>query len=129
METNLKTASAALVFSAIFAGCTVSEKSLLEVAQRAVSAELKDPASAQFSNGYIVDFPDPSTKYTQLKYACGEVNAKNSFGAYAGAVRYAVLLGVPNNGSAHEVLSIDLEKTHRDPLFTASFWAGNCTKS
>lgn len=128
MKTMPKTASAALFLSALIAACAASDSALLEVAQRAVAAELKDPVSAQFGNGRIVDFPDPSTKYTKLKHACGEVNAKNSFGAYAGAVRYVVLLGVPYGGSKHEALSVDLEKTPRDPVFTASFWGGCALK-
>ena len=125
---TMQTASAVLFFSAVLAGCSPSDSALLDVAQRAVSAELKDPGSAQFSNGYIVDFPDPSTEYTKLKYACGEVNAKNSFGAYTGAVRYAVFLGIPNSGAKHEALAVDIEKTPRDQIFTVSFWSSNCKK-
>lgn len=108
-------------------GCGTSDSALLDQAQKAVMAELKDPESAKFSNEYVTDFPEPSTKFTQLRSACGEVNAKNAFGAYAGAVRYVVLLGIPNSGSSYQALSVDLEKTPRDPVFTASFWT-NCSK-
>ena len=127
MKTLIKSALAAMLLPALLAACADSDSRLMEIAQNAVSSELKDPGSAQFVNGRIIDFPDPSTKFTKLKYACGEVNAKNSFGAYAGAVRYVVLLGVPNDGSKYQTLSVDLEKTPRDPVFTASFWAG-CAK-
>ena len=59
--------------------CSASDGTFLENEQKAVSAERKDPVSVQFSSGRIVKFSDPNTKYTQLKYGCGEVNAKNSF--------------------------------------------------
>ena len=45
-------------------------------AERIVKSQLKDSGSAKFRN---------------QKGACGEVNAKNSFGAYTGFKRYAVI--------------------------------------
>lgn len=46
---------------------------LQRIAKESVLANLKDPNSAQFRN---------------QKGFCGEVNAKNSFGGYAGFVRF-----------------------------------------
>lgn len=43
-----------------------------------VRAKLKDPDSAQFQNQFI----------SSKDAACGEVNAKNSFGGYTGFKRY-----------------------------------------
>lgn len=107
--------------------CGSSDGALLDLAHGAVAKELKDPDSAKFSGEYLADFPEPSTKFSQLRTACGEVNAKNAFGAFAGPVRYVVLLGVPSGASKHIALSVDLEKSPRDPIFTASFWQ-NCSK-
>lgn len=48
---------------------------------------LKDPYSAQF--GRIGATQDPTTK---TAYVCGEVNAKNSFGSYAGMSPFSGML-------------------------------------
>lgn len=52
---------------------------LINEAKAAISEDFKDPSSAQFRNIWITYEPeiDKST-------VCGEVNAKNSFGAYVG---------------------------------------------
>lgn len=46
--------------------------------QDAVKAKLRDPNSAIFSN----------IRDGKLLYVCGEVNAKNGFGGYAGSKRF-----------------------------------------
>lgn len=51
------------------------EEPLLSEAKAAVRTAMKDPASVEFRNGRVSNLTD---------YACGEYNAKNSFGAYAG---------------------------------------------
>jgi hypothetical protein len=49
--------------------------------QKAVRAKLKDPKSAEFSEVYF-------SRRGGLPMTCGHVNAKNSFGGYAGAQRF-----------------------------------------
>lgn len=51
----------------------LTEIKLQRIARERVSARLKDPDSAQFQN---------------QSSQCGEVNAKNSFGAYGGYTRF-----------------------------------------
>src|SRR5690606_1839783 len=51
----------------------MTEIKLQRLARELVTANLKDPDSAKFRN---------------QKGVCGEVNAKNSFGGYAGFVRF-----------------------------------------
>lgn len=46
--------------------------------QDVVKDSLKDPSSASFKNNFVSD----------KSYVCGQVNAKNSFGSYAGYKRY-----------------------------------------
>ena len=55
-----------------------AERSLKEV-QHDVASVLKDPESARFSNVWLG--PDG-------KYACGEVNARNSMGGYTGRTSF-----------------------------------------
>lgn len=57
----------------------------ISMAQVAVKGLLKDPSSAEFSEEYV----------TSGATVCGNVNAKNSLGAYSGNERYIY------NGSAY----------------------------
>lgn len=56
-----------------------SDASAIREAEQVVSAELRDPESAQFQ----------STKVSG-DYVCGEVNGRNAFGGYAGFGRFVV---------------------------------------
>lgn len=49
--------------------------------QRLIAAKLKDPESAQFGNDYV-------SYKVGGPIVCGTVNARNSFGGYAGPMRY-----------------------------------------
>lgn len=60
---------------------THEEADAIERAKRAVSDDLKDPGSAQFRNVRLVPYSD-------TKVICGEVNAKNSYGGYAGFAHF-----------------------------------------
>lgn len=60
-------------------GCTTPEEKLIATAQAAVANELRDPTSPLFTN--------VSTDSLNIQ-VCGEVNAKNGFGAYAGKDRF-----------------------------------------
>lgn len=61
-------------------GCNGTESS----AKEAVKQSLNDPSSAQFKNIY-------TSSYDGKPAACGEVNAKNAFGAYVGYQRFVYL--------------------------------------
>ena len=62
---------------------------MIAEARAAISDTLKDPESAKFR--YIVTVPAE-------RVVCGEVNGKNSFGAYSGYSRFYY-----RNGSGHVV--------------------------
>lgn len=108
-------------------GCSDSDSKLIERAQQAVAAKLKDPQSAQFGKAYVVVETEKSSRYTEVKYVCGDVNAKNSFGGYVGATRYSVLFGKPVGKDVTELLSLELESEPNDPIFTKVWWAADCT--
>lgn len=57
------------------------EFSWVEKGKGAISARLKDPASAEFRNTFY-------SKSGNVHMTCGEVNSKNSFGGYAGFQRF-----------------------------------------
>lgn len=51
---------------------------VLPKARLVVSGHMKDPASAQFRNDWLVNFD----------WHCGEINSKNSMGGYVGYTRF-----------------------------------------
>lgn len=55
----------------------LGEQKLIESAKQAAAYDLKDPSSAQFRNVRLVSYSDG-------RVVCGEINAKNSYGAYVG---------------------------------------------
>lgn len=61
----------------------------ISAAHDAIKHNLKDPYSAQFRKDTLVTF---SSEGTTFKIVCGEVNAKNGFGAYAGHSLYMVVM-------------------------------------
>lgn len=59
-----------------------SEREAVRQALRNLAGGLKDPDSAKFRNVAI-------KRYEGLRIVCGEVNAKNSYGAYTGFKKFA----------------------------------------
>lgn len=72
----MRMTAAVLALAAMLAGCNSTEKEILTK----VRQELKDPSSAEFSQLDLKKTTDGS-----ISVLCGMVNAKNSFGGYAGA--------------------------------------------
>ena len=71
-------------------------------AQESVKALLKDPSSAEFRN---------------MNGMCGEVNSKNSFGAYTGFVRF---IGTP------DITVIEGENSQVDQATFNEVWKKMC---
>lgn len=59
----------------------MQQREFVSKAQYAVKGKLKDPSSASFSSDFVYSSGG-------VTFACGNVNAKNSFGAMAGDKRY-----------------------------------------
>lgn len=96
----MKASLAALVAAAMLAGCQTSTippppsttRYTVNEAERAAVEEgvrrsLKDPASAMFGGMLASDAGNG------VKYVCGLVNARNSFGGYTGNTSYIGVLG------------------------------------
>jgi len=58
-----------------------SSATIFEKTQQVVQSSLKDPSSAQFRNVRLV-------AWRSWQVVCGEVNAKNSYGGYAGFTKF-----------------------------------------
>jgi len=67
--------------SGIYAASEEKEIAWMQAAESAVRERLTDPSSARFSGAQVHYFQG-------VPVACGYVNAKNSFGGYAGTSRY-----------------------------------------
>ncbi len=79
-------AAAGIVAGIYFFPFFTAQGRLQREAEEAVRARLKDPGSAEFS-GWI--FNDHNGDI-----ACGEVNAKNSYGGYTGAQKFIYTRGM-----------------------------------
>ncbi|KAA6196368.1 MULTISPECIES: hypothetical protein [Pseudomonas] len=68
------------MFGFLISGCGNSD---INVAREEVKRNLNDSASAEFRGEKVYRLPDNTV-------VCGEVNAKNSYGGYAGFSKYVV---------------------------------------
>lgn len=67
----------------VLVGCKPGADKAIELAQKEVAADTRDPDSAKFR--YMRFVQQEETKDGEIKgLVCGQVNAKNGFGAYAG---------------------------------------------
>ncbi len=70
-----------------------TDKEIIKMVRNDVTNDFKDPDSAKFRNERVFRIKrnidtDDATEGTDGIYVCGEVNGKNSYGAYVGYRRY-----------------------------------------
>lgn len=80
-------------------------------AKERISARLKDPSAAQFRNLFLADKESPTL--------CGEINGKNSYGAYIGFTRFYFMT---DDYGLH-----DIEPARGDSVFSG-MWQSMCGK-
>lgn len=110
------------------AACGGADSSLIGKTQQAVRAKLKDPDSAKFGQSFVVTSEEESTRYTNLRNVCGDVAAKNSYGAYDGRIRFVGLLGKANESSEIELLLLEIEPEPNNRVFDQVHWQIDCKK-
>lgn len=110
------------------AACGGTDSSLISKTQQAVRAKLKDPDSAKFGEAYVVTPEEESTRYTNLRTVCGDVSAKNSYGAYDGRIRFVAFLGSTQKNDEVELLTLEIEKKPNDRIFEIVNWQTDCKK-
>lgn len=81
----------------LLAGCKPGAEKAISIGQNEVSAVMKDPDSSKFRNVKFVQ-KEESEDGTINGYVCGEINAKNSYGAYAGFSPFMVNLAMKSKG-------------------------------
>ncbi|MDJ0087717.1 hypothetical protein [Pantoea allii] len=121
---------------ALLTGCKPSDDQMLRVGKDALSQALKDPSSAQFRSMHFV--PDPNQSDSVASgFVCGELNGKNSFGAYVGFKRVYIhvegeprwvipLLGVVYSSS--EPFTVDEGDQMQTTLDKLKMYAARCEK-
>lgn len=70
------------LLAAVLGGCDVTPGVAVDKGRDMVASQLKDPDSAQFGDVFFVERQAAGSLHSG--YLCGTVNARNSFGGYAG---------------------------------------------
>lgn len=126
-----------IVAALLLVGCGSDEDNAKAVAEKVIARTLKDPDSAKFSGLYTVEKPSDDPKIRWIA-TCGQVNAKNSFGAYAGATRFVVLQAFVPSMNVQDTSFAELQKSDRratvesrqtgklETVFEAVYWNKYC---
>jgi hypothetical protein len=77
----------------------------IESVKSEINAKLKDPYSAQYSELSAVTFPD--SERHEILLVCGNVNAKNSFGAFVGKTPFLILMLNPH--LAEKIMNVEFD--------------------
>lgn len=86
-----------LVLASTLVGCKPSEEKALDLAKKEIAQDMKDPDSAKFRFTRIVKTKE-NEDGSLLALVCGQVNAKNGFGAYAGFHSFMIDLSMKSKG-------------------------------
>ncbi|MGE4404467.1 hypothetical protein [Pseudomonas sp.] len=124
---NKKAMVLGLAVMVMLVGCGSEEQQAIWTAEKAVKAKLKDPGSARFGKTYFVTDAERSDSTYTTGYVCGEVSAKNSFGAYASPQRFTARAVLGDN--LVDVSGLELEGTGIDAeVFERVNWR-HCVKA
>ncbi|ELY4381246.1 hypothetical protein SMZ29_003674 [Cronobacter sakazakii] len=91
MSKKIFIAAASISMVLMLSGCQPSDSKAISLGQKEITYAMKDPTSVIFRNDKFVGRKDQDDGRVS-GYVCGEVNAKNAFGAYAGFTSYVVEL-------------------------------------
>jgi len=96
-------------------GCKPGAEKAIELAQKEVSADMKDPDSAKFR--YMRFIPAGEKEGVVGGFVCGNVNAKNGYGAYAGYSQFFVAIRMESKGvfSKGVAYTVDDKRLFSDP--------------
>ncbi|MFH3521913.1 hypothetical protein ABK937_15315 [Klebsiella pneumoniae] len=77
--------------------CKPTEEKAIELAKSEISHDMKDPLSTQFRDVVSIKVGEKDDGSIAM-LVCGEVNSKNSFGAYAGYSPFVIALTMKSKG-------------------------------
>ncbi|EPF0125731.1 hypothetical protein U4U47_20060 [Klebsiella pneumoniae] len=88
----------AIISSLLFlTACKPTEEKAIELAKSEISHDMKDPLSTQFRDVVSKKVGEKDDGSIAM-LVCGEVNSKNSFGAYAGYSPFVIALTMKSKG-------------------------------
>lgn len=94
---NAKLIVLALAALPMLVGCKPGEDKAIDLAQKEIAMDMKDPDSAKFRFVRVVQTKE-NEDGTVMALVCGQVNAKNGFGAYAGFHSFMIDLSMKPKG-------------------------------
>ncbi|EEE0487573.1 hypothetical protein B1955_004785 [Salmonella enterica subsp. enterica] len=99
----------------VLTGCKPSADKAIELAKNEIASNMKDPDSAKFR--YMRFIEAGKNNDTIGGFVCGNVNAKNSYGAYAGFSPFYVAIRMKSKGIFSKGVSytIDDKKIYSEP--------------
>ncbi|WP_368759500.1 hypothetical protein [Klebsiella michiganensis] len=87
-----------LISSLLFiTACKPAEEKAIELAKSEISHDMKDPSSTQFRDVVSKKIGEKDDGSIAM-LVCGEVNSKNSFGAYSGYSPFVIALTMKSKG-------------------------------
>lgn len=111
----------AVSLTMLLAGCSKLQEMRFEsVAKEWITAQVNDPASVNFRELRVFQHPSRRDATHAL---CGEINAKNRLGGYAGWSRFLVVGqpgGIPNQASSGMI------ESEEDAELFETVWIVNC---
>lgn len=119
---------------AALAGCLNPSSEAKMLAEKAVTAQLKDPDSAKFGDAFVVVTPAKESPGLEDVAVCGLVNAKNGFGGYTGDQRYVAYGFRHVGGTNTTIVAVNFEnlaseqqcETGRENAFEQFAWNVHC---
>ncbi|HHL5217120.1 TPA: hypothetical protein ACQ8HV_002974 [Escherichia coli] len=90
MSKNKLILTGALLSLFALVGCKPTDEKAIALGQQAIADDMKDPTSVMFRKDKFVRTDHNDGRVTG--FVCGELNAKNGFGAYVGYHSYVVEL-------------------------------------
>lgn len=115
-DSLMKKIIVAAILPVALTACKPGEEKAINLAQNAVSHDMKDPDSTKFRN-VIYAKKDEKEDGSVSGVVCGEVNSKNSFGAYPGFSPFVVVVTMESKGvfSSGVNYSIPVKHVYQDP--------------
>lgn len=108
-NTDMKMVLAFAVLLPLLVGCKPSEEKAIELAKKEIALNLKDPDSAKFRFTRMAKNNEREDGAV-LAMVCGEVNAKNTFGAYSGYRHFLIILSMKSKSIFNKGVSYKVER-------------------
>lgn len=99
----------------VLAGCKPGSDKAIAIAKNVISSDMRDPESSKFRELRFIKAGEKEDGSIG-GYVCGEINSKNSYGAYAGYTPFYIFLDMKPKG----IFSSGVTYTvHRKMIFSS----------